>query len=102
MHWRSITWKKGTLMTLIRRAYTVCLSDYPLKEELHYKETYFTVINDYPKCVLKQTSDPFKTGKRNYDNDTNNKKNNDTNINNLSHKIVHTLKHHVKTITVLI
>ena len=94
LHWRSFaptTWKKGTLKTLIRRAYTVCLNDNLLQEELHHIKKCFTEINGYPKWLLKQTSDSFKTSNKNYNNKIN-KKNNDTNINNLSDKIAHTLK----------
>ena len=50
--WRSfvpITWKKGTLKTLIKRAYTVHSNDNLLQEELHNTEKHFTEINGYPK-----------------------------------------------------
>ena len=60
LHWRSfapMTWKKGTLQTLIRRAYTVCSNDNLLQEELHHIETCFTEFNGYPKWLLKQTLD---------------------------------------------
>ena len=96
LHWRSFaptTWKKGTLRTLIRRAYTVCLNDNLLQEELHHIKKCFTEINGYPKWLLKKkTIDSFKTSNKNYNNKINNKNNNDKNINNLSDKIVHTLK----------
>ena len=58
LHWRSfasITWKKGTLRTLLRRAYTVCSNDYLLQEELNYIKKCFTEINGYPKWLLKKT-----------------------------------------------
>ena len=70
LHWRSfapVTWKKGTLRTLIRRAYTVSSNDNLLQEELHHtEETCFTEINGYPKCLLKQTFDSFTTSDKNY------------------------------------
>ena len=95
LHWRSlapITWKKGTLRTLIRRTYTVCSNDNLLQEELHHAEKCFIEINGYPKWLLKQTLDSFKTSSKEYNNKINNRNNNDMNINNLSDKIVHTLK----------
>ena len=67
LHWRSfapITWKKGTLRTLDRQAYTVHLNDNLLQEELHYIEMYFTEINGYPKWLLKQTLHSFKTSNK--------------------------------------
>ena len=42
LHWRSfdpMSWKKGTLRTLIRQAYTVCSNDNLFQEELHHIET---------------------------------------------------------------
>ena len=51
LHWRSfarMTWKKGTLWTLIRRAYRVCSNDNLLQEELHYIEACLTECNGYP------------------------------------------------------
>ena len=87
-----ITWKKGTLRTLTRRAYTVCSNDNLLQEELHHIKKCFTEINGYPKWLVKQTLDSFKISNKNYNNKINNKNNNDTNLNNLSNKIVHTLK----------
>ena len=95
MHCRSfapITWKKGTLNTLIRRAYTVCSNDNLFQEELHHIEKCFTEINGYAKWLLNQTLDSFKTSNKNYNNKINNKNSNDTNTNNLSDKIVRTLK----------
>ena len=97
LHWRSFSpmegakWKKGTLKTLIRQAYTVCLNDNLLQEELHHIEKCFTEINGYPKWLLKQTPDSFKTTSKEYNNKIN-KNNSNMNINNYSDKIVHTLK----------
>ena len=62
-----------------------------LQEELHHIETSFTEINGYSKWLLKQTCDSFKTSNKN-NNKINNKNNNNMNINNLSDKIMHTLK----------
>ena len=96
LHWRSFSpmegakWKKGTLKTLIRQAYTVCLNDNLLQEELHHIEKCFTEINGYPKWLPKQTPDSFKTTSKEYNKI--NKNNSNMNINNYSDKIVHTLK----------
>ena len=49
-----ITWKKGTLRTLIRHAYTVFSNDNLLQKELHHIERCFNEINGYPKWLLKQ------------------------------------------------
>ena len=86
-----MTWKKGTLRTLIRQAYTVRSNDNLLQEELHHIETCFTEFNGYPKWLLKQTLDSYKNNK-NQNNSINNENHNDTNLNRLSDKIVHTLK----------
>ena len=63
-----------------------------MQEELHHIEKCFTEINGYPRWLLKQTLDSFKTSSKEYDNKINNKNNNDVNINNLSDKTEHTLK----------
>ena len=86
-----MTWKKGTLRTLIRRAYAVCSNDNLLREELHHIEKSFTEFNGYPKCLLKQTLDSFENKNKN-NNSINNENHHDTNLNRLSDKIVHTLK----------
>ena len=85
LHWRCfapIILKKDTLRILVRRAYTVCSNDNLLKEELPHIDTCFTEINGYPKWLLKQALDSFKTSNKNYNNKINNKNNNDTKINN--------------------
>ena len=95
LQWRSfapMTWKKGTLQTLIRRAYTVCSNDNLLQEELCHIETCFTEFNGYPKWLSKQTLDSFKNNNKNHSNNINNENHNNTNLNRLSDKIVHTLK----------
>ena len=87
LHWRSfahMTWKKGALRTLLRRAYIVCSNDNLLQEE--------TCLG-YPKCLLKQTLDSFENNNiKNQNNNVKNESHNDTNSNRLSDKIVHTLK----------
>ena len=63
-----------------------------MQEELHHIEKCFTEINGYTKWLLKRTLDSFKTRSKEYNNKINSKNNNDMKINNLSDKIVHTLK----------
>ena len=84
--------KKGTLRTLIRRAYTVCSNVKLLREELQHIEKSFTDFDGYPKWLLKQTLDSFENNKKNHNNNINNENHNDANLNRLSRKIVHTLK----------
>ena len=69
LHWQSVapmTWKKGTLRTLIRRAYTVCSNDNLLQKELHYIETCFTESNGCPKWLLKQALVFLKNNNKNH------------------------------------
>ena len=42
-------WKGGTLKVLINRVYTLCSTDYHLKEELRYLEKVFVERNNYPR-----------------------------------------------------
>ena len=56
--------EKGTLSTLIRRAYIVCSNDNLLQEELHRIETRFTEFNGYLKCLVKQTLDSFENNNK--------------------------------------
>ena len=48
------TWKRGTLQVLINCPYTLCLTGYHLKEELHYLEIVFVERNNYPGWLVKQ------------------------------------------------
>ena len=84
--------KKGTLRTLIRRAYTVCSNNNFLQEELHHIETCITVFNGNPKWLLKETLDSFKNSNIKHNNNINNESHNNANITRLSDKTVHTLK----------
>lgn len=91
LHWKSfapITWKRGTLKTLIRRAYTICSNDKLLKEELIHLEKCFAEVNGYPKWLLKQTFDSFN----NNNNNRNDNINNIVNENNSENRKIHTLK----------
>ena len=46
--------KRGTLKTLVERAYVICSIDQLLERELKYLEKVFHETNNYPKNVLKQ------------------------------------------------
>ena len=48
------TWKRGTLRSVITRAYDVCSNDQFLKQELSKIKTDFLKINGYPKWVFEQ------------------------------------------------
>ena len=48
------TWKRGTLKVLINRVYTLCSTNYHLKEELRYLEKVFVERNSYPRWLVKQ------------------------------------------------
>ena len=83
-----MTWKKGTLKTLIRRAYTICLKDKLLQEELHHIETCFSEFNGYPKWLLKKALDSFESNNKNHNNNINYENHNKRNLKRLSDKIV--------------
>ena len=48
------SWKRGTLKTLVERAYLVCSDDYHLEKELKHLEKVFREKNDYPNHVITQ------------------------------------------------
>ena len=48
------TWKRGTLRTILSRAYTICSSETYLNEEIKYIESTFEKVNNYPKYVITQ------------------------------------------------
>ena len=58
-----------------------------MQEKLHHIESCFTAINGYPKWLLKQTLNSFKTSNKSYNNKINNKNTNDTCINKLSNSL---------------
>ena len=54
INWKSFSpnnWKRGTLKTLVSRAYDICSNEKYLKEELNYIETVFKHQNSYPSWV---------------------------------------------------
>ena len=57
LNWNShvpTTWKRGTLRTILSRAYTICSSERYLHEEMKYIESTFEKINNYRKYVINQ------------------------------------------------
>ena len=60
-----VSWKQGTLRTLVQRAYLVCSTETYLKEELTHLEKVFIEKNNYPKNVIKQVFTQVKEERRN-------------------------------------
>ena len=57
LNWNAFTpisWKRGTLKTLIECAYRICSTDELQNRELKYIEKVFYENNSYPKYVIKQ------------------------------------------------
>ena len=62
LHWNSFTpvsWKRGTLKSLISRAYMVCSNKTLLEKELKHLKHVFHKINGYPWWVIDQVSTSF-------------------------------------------
>ena len=58
LHWNAFApkvWMKGTLKSLVSRAFKVCSTDYFLKMELDHIQSVFHNINEYPKWLIKDT-----------------------------------------------
>ena len=60
-----ISWKRGTLRTLVQRAYLVCSTETYLKEELAHLEKDFIEKNNYPKYVINQVFIQVKEERKN-------------------------------------
>ena len=57
LHWDAfapVSWKRGTLRTLVNRAYLVCSNKELLHKELVYLKLVFLKKNDYPLSTIKQ------------------------------------------------
>ena len=57
LNWNSFaptSWKRGTLKTLIDRAYLVCSSPELWKKEIQHLKQVFHEKNDYPKWIINQ------------------------------------------------
>ena len=50
----NVSWKRGTLKTIIRRTYLICSTPHYLQEELDHIFYVFEKFNNYPKWVIKQ------------------------------------------------
>ena len=55
-----ISWKRGTLKSLISRAYMFCSNEALLKKELKHLKHVFHEINGYPWWVIDQVSASFQ------------------------------------------
>ena len=57
LHWDAfapVSWKRGTLRTLVNRAYLVCSNKELLRKELAYLKSVFLKRNGYPLSTIKQ------------------------------------------------
>ena len=57
LYWDSfarVSWKGGTLRTLVNRAYLICSNKELLHKELAYLGSVFLKKNGYPLCTIKQ------------------------------------------------
>ena len=52
--------KRGTLQTLVSRAFRVCSNDQHLENEIKHLKKVFRDINGYPNCVIEQTIEKVK------------------------------------------
>ena len=69
-----VSWKRGTLRTLVQHAYLACLTETYLKEELTHLEKVFIAKSNYPKYIIKQIFTQVKEEhkNRNYSNNMEN------------------------------
>ena len=66
LHWDAfapMSWKWGTLRTLVNKAYLVC-SNKELHQELAYLRTIFFLKNGYPLQTIKQKKESRRKSKR--------------------------------------
>ena len=62
-NWKSFSpcsWKRGTLKTIIRRAYLICSTPDYLQEESDHMAYVFEKFNNYPKWVIRQLLEKVK------------------------------------------
>ena len=52
-----LKWKRGTLRTLLLRAYSNCSNDHHLQNEIRHLHHVFTEINGYPQWIIRQEID---------------------------------------------
>ena len=63
LYWQSIsptTWKRGTLQTLVSRAFRVCSNEKHLENETKHLKKVFRDINGYQNWVIEQTVEKVK------------------------------------------
>ena len=71
-----ISWKRGTLKTLIERAYLIFSTDEVRNRELKHIEKVLYENNSYPKYVIKQVLQQISEEHNNATNSTDNSNNN--------------------------
>ena len=59
-----ITWKRGTLKTLVERAYLICSTPSLLEKELTHIRTVFRNTNGYPNWIINQLFKQVKAKQR--------------------------------------
>ena len=67
LHWDSFTpisWKRGTLKTLVERAYLICSTPSLLEKELTHIRTVFRNTNAYPNWIINQVFKQVKPKQR--------------------------------------
>ena len=67
LHWHAFTpisWKRGTIRTLVNRAYVICSDNNYLQQELKHLERVFHIQNGYPLWIIKQIMKEVKQNKR--------------------------------------
>ena len=63
LHWNLFsptTWKRGSLQTLVSRAFKVCSNDQLLENEIKHLKKVFRDINGYPNWIIEQTIEKVK------------------------------------------
>ena len=63
LHWQSFsptTWKRGSLQTLVSRAFKVCSNDQLLENEIKQFKKVISDINGYPNWIIEQTIEKVK------------------------------------------
>ena len=59
-----VSWKSGTVRTLVNRAYIICSDNNYLQQELKHLERLFHTQNGYPLWIIKQVMKEVKENKR--------------------------------------
>ena len=66
LHWHAfipISLKRGTIRTLVNRAYIICSDNNYLQQELKHLERVFHTLNCYPLWIIKQIMKELKENK---------------------------------------